>query len=259
MHDGLIVLQLLEGRDQAGRVAGHRDTRHIGQGFTTPTDGELHQLCHDRQEDQQHETDESKDRRPAAVLAVSIVPAAATPPNGAKAPVGDQGDDANERDRQRRYQDVVVLDVTQLVGQDAFELDAVHLGQQPGRHCDRRVLRVAAGGKGIGRGVVDDVQARLGEARRDAQALDEVVQPGVLGGVGRHRVAHGQARWRRTSSRRRTIATPAKISADHPPMPRPSRSQRRRPTPASDDEHEKPAMRRRERPLVGARPGRTSR
>ena len=93
--------------------------------------------------------------------------------------------DADQRDGQRRHEDVVVADVRQLVGEDAFELDAVHLLEQAGGHGDRRVLGVAPGGEGVRRRVVDDVDARLGQAAGDAQALDEVVQALVLLGVGR--------------------------------------------------------------------------
>ena len=63
----------------------------------------------------------------------------------------------------------------QLVGQHALELDAVHLLQQAGGDGDGRVLRVAAGGEGVGAGVVDDVDPRLRQPAGDAQALDEVV------------------------------------------------------------------------------------
>ena len=74
---------------------------------------------------------------------------------------------------------------TELVGEDALELDAVHLLEQAGGDGDRRVLGVAAGGEGVRRRVVDDVDARLGQPAGDAQPLDEVVQAAVLLGVGR--------------------------------------------------------------------------
>ena len=54
------------------------------------------------------------------------------------------------------------------------------------------VLRVAAGGEGVRRRVVDDVEARLGEAAGDAEALDEVVEPAVLLDGRRASPAHPQ-------------------------------------------------------------------
>ena len=56
---------------------------------------------------------------------------------------------------------------------------------RPGRDGHRRVLRVAARRERVRRRVVDDVQARLRQPARDAQALDEVVEPGVLLRIGR--------------------------------------------------------------------------
>src|SRR3546814_7475589 len=80
----------------------------------------------------------------------------------------------------RRHEDVVVLDVAQLVSDHALELDAVQLLEQARGDGDGRVLRVAPGGEGVRRGIVDDVDAGLGEPACDAEPLDEVVQPRVL-------------------------------------------------------------------------------
>src|SRR3546814_5462193 len=77
----------------------------------------------------------------------------------------------------RRHEDVVVLDVAQLVSDHALELDAVQLLEQARGDGDGRVLRVAPGGEGVRRGIVDDVDAGLGEPACDAEPLDEVVQP----------------------------------------------------------------------------------
>ena len=86
----------------------------------------------------------------------------------------------DHRHRQGRHEDVVVLDVAQLVGQHALELDPVHLLQQPGGDGDGGVLGVAPGGEGVRGGVVDDVDAGLRQPAGDAEPLDQVVQPGVL-------------------------------------------------------------------------------
>ena len=46
--------------------------------------------------------------------------------------------------------------------------------------------------KAFGRRVVDDVEPRLRQAAGDAQALDQVVEPGVLAGSAGLGAAHGQ-------------------------------------------------------------------
>ena len=53
-------------------------------------------------------------------------------------------------------------------------------------------LGLRPGGEGVGRGVVDDVDARLGQTAGDAQALDEVVQAAVLLGIGGAGPADGE-------------------------------------------------------------------
>src|SRR5205085_4801007 len=114
-----------------------------------------------------------------AAVPVVVAVAGPAPPHEAQGEVGEQGHDADHRDGQRRYEDVVVLDVTQLVGQHALQLDPVHLLQQPGRHRHRRVAGIAPGGEGVGCDIVDDVHPGLGQPGGDAESLDEVVQAGV--------------------------------------------------------------------------------
>src|SRR3546814_12257353 len=89
----------------------------------------------------------------------------------------------------RRHEDVVVLDVAQLVSDHALELDAVQLLEQARGDGDGRVLRVAPGGEGVRRGIVDDVDAGLGEPACDADPLEEVVEARGIGRAsGRERV-----------------------------------------------------------------------
>ena len=98
----------------------------------------------------------------------------AAPEGAAREHVGEQGDRPDEHADQQAEADVVVLDVRQLVAEDALELLAVELLEQARRHRDAGVLRVTAGREGIGRGVVDDVDARLGDVGREAQLAHDV-------------------------------------------------------------------------------------
>ena len=146
------------------------------------------------------------------------------------APVGHQRDRADHRDRQRRHEDVVVADVAQLVGHDAFELDPVHLLEQSGGDGDRRVVRVAAGRERIRGRVVDDVDARLREPAGDAQTLDQVVEALVLllgrrpGPADRQRDLVGLPVRRERDAPLKTSATSVKAR----PLPTTARSPRRR-------------------------------
>ena len=59
---------------------------------------------------------------------------------------------------------------------DALELLAVELLEQPGRDRDRRMLRVAAGGERVGRRVLDQVDARHRHVGRDGHLAHDVHQ-----------------------------------------------------------------------------------
>ena len=74
----------------------------------------------------------------------------------------------------QREPDVEVADVRQLVADDALELLAVELLEQPGRDRDRGVLRVAPGGERVGRRVVDEVDLRHRHVGGDRQLADDV-------------------------------------------------------------------------------------
>ena len=66
--------------------------------------------------------------------------------------------------------------MAELVGQHAFEFDAVHLLEQAGGHRDRRVLGAPARGEGVRDVAVDDRDPRLRQVGHRAQPLDHRVQ-----------------------------------------------------------------------------------
>ena len=120
-HRG-VVAQLLQGRDQPGRVAGHLDAGHVGQRLPAAADGPLHHLARSAAT-----ATAARSRRPtgspagpvAAVLAVvevAVRVAAHAPPQQADADVGEQRHDAHHGDGQGRHEDVVVLDVATARG-----------------------------------------------------------------------------------------------------------------------------------------------
>jgi hypothetical protein len=124
---------------------------------------------------------------------------------------------AHHGHRQGRHQDVVVLDVAQLVGEHAFELDAVHLVEQPGGDRDGGVLAGCARWRRRWAPRRRSCRSGLRQARCDAQALDQVVQPRVGARVGGlDGAAHASGRSRRTSSR------PAKAEPMPPPTAMPT-------------------------------------
>ena len=80
----------------------------------------------------------------------------------------------DEHADEQREADVEVADVAHLVADDALQLLAVELLEQPGRHRHAGVLRISAGGEGVRRRVVDDPDARPGQAAGEPHLLDDV-------------------------------------------------------------------------------------
>ena len=62
----------------------------------------------------------------------------------------------------------------QLVTDDPLQLLAIELLEQPRRHRDAGVARVTPRGKGVGRRVVDYVDARQGHVGRKRQLADDI-------------------------------------------------------------------------------------
>ena len=86
----------------------------------------------------------------------------------------------------------MVAYVAQLVAQHPGELIAIEDAQNARRHRDDRVIGVAPSGERIGRRVVDDRHARLGQTRVGRQLLNELMQLGRLFGSHFVRTSHAQ-------------------------------------------------------------------
>jgi hypothetical protein len=161
------------------RVACELDPGGIGQVLAAAGDRELHGRGGQRREDRQRQRDE--DDRPAAA-GVTSSPSPHAEEGRAQEEVGDERDHADQDAHQRREADVVVAHVRELVGDDALELLAVEALHQAAGHGDRRVPRVTAGGEGVERLVLDDVDSgRLAEPGGDRHLLDDVPESRLVG------------------------------------------------------------------------------
>ena len=131
--DRVVVAELLERGDEPGRVAGELHAGHVGEGLAPAAHRRLHGPTDERRQDQQGEADEGEDdREPAAAAAVVAVVAVAAhaEPHEPDPDVGGDRDDPHHGDGEGGHEDVVVLDVAELVGEHALELDAVQLLEQ---------------------------------------------------------------------------------------------------------------------------------
>jgi hypothetical protein len=132
---------------RAGRVC---------QVLALPRDRKLEQHCSDRSDDDRQQRPDEPDR--AGVLVVSAEQ------KRELQDVRDRGDRARHHGRDRRHEDVAVLDVRELVGEHTPHLLRRQVLQQALGDGDSGVLRVAPGRKCVGLLGRDRVEARHGYA-----------------------------------------------------------------------------------------------
>ena len=107
-------------------------------------------------------------------------PPPAAPEKRPQADVGQEHDRPHEDRHEGHEADVEVPDMREFVGEDALEFVPPEPLAQAARDGDGGVLGVAAGGEGVHRGRVDDVQFRHGKAGGDGKFLDDVVELRVV-------------------------------------------------------------------------------
>ena len=134
--------------------------------------------------DQCNRNDDGDDRAVAAAFAVA---AAAAPAAETAVETGleeqpehqfaEERDHAGDDHRDHQHAHVAVADMRELVAEHGFHFLIVERVHQPARHRDRILLVVEAGGEGVERVVVGDAQRRHGDAARDAEIFQEIIEP----------------------------------------------------------------------------------
>ena len=143
------ALQLAQRRRQRQRVTGEFGAGLVGLVLPRARD---RQLDHGRR-------DRTRAARPAAAPAGSALPSPRPPNIEANiAMLARPEIDRGHRTRDRRDQDVAVVDVRELVAEHGPQLPLVEDLQDAAGAADRRVARVAAGGEGVRRGRRADVE-----------------------------------------------------------------------------------------------------
>ena len=108
----------------------------------------------------------------------------------AKHQFGEERHDAGDDDGDHHHAHVAVADMGQLVAEHGFDLGIVEPVEQSGRDRDRILLVAHAGGEGIERVALHHLELGHGDAARDAQIFQDIVEPRFLGA--RHFPAAGQ-------------------------------------------------------------------
>ena len=160
-------LELLQRLGERLARSEHPRRGRVREVLALPRDGELEQRRRDRGDD---------DHQQAADRAERVVVVVAAEEAHEEEDVRDRRDRAGDHRRDRRDEDVAVLDVRELVGEHAANLVAREVLQQPLRDRDRRVLRVPPGRERVRLLGRDHVDARLRDAVELRELGDHVVQ-----------------------------------------------------------------------------------
>src|SRR5262249_49560645 len=117
---------------------------------------------------------------PLATAAAPTAPANPALEQQAEDELGEKRDHPGDDHRDHQHAHVAIADVGQLVAEDRFGLGVVERIDQPRGDRDRILLVVHAGGEGVEAVILDHLELRRGDAARDAEVLEEIVEPRLL-------------------------------------------------------------------------------
>ena len=149
------------------RVAAKLGAAAVGGIFARAADRHLDQHGGERRGDRGKEHADEAER---------IVAVAAPHSSEEEGEVGEHGDGAGDRRRDRHRQRVAVPDMRQLVADDPGELLAGKLAEDAGRRRDGGVLRVASGREGVRLRIVDHVDLGHRQSGAAGELAHDVVK-----------------------------------------------------------------------------------
>lgn len=159
-------LQFAQGRGQGQRIARELGARGVRLVLAGAADGELDHPGRDRPEDH--------DQQHAQEAGALVVVGAAY--GNQPGEVDEEHHDGGQGARDGGDEDVAVVDMAQLMADDAAQLAFVEQLEDAVGAADRGVAGVAAGGEGVGRLGRGEVQARHGPAGRRGELADHAVE-----------------------------------------------------------------------------------
>ena len=142
----------------------------VGLVLARAGDGKLDQRRRDRCDDDHQQSAEA-----ASAALPPVASAVAAEQGSPVAHARDQRNRAGQRRGDRAGEDVAILDVAEFVRQYAFQLLIGQQAENPMGHGDRRVLRIPAGRKRVGRLGGNHVDLRHRDAILRGQPLDDVI------------------------------------------------------------------------------------
>ena len=171
-----------EGGGERARIAADLRPGLVGAIFAGAADRHLHDHRGKGGDDHRQQG------RDHVAMAIFIVTAATEE----EAEIGQHRNGAGNSRHHRHDQGVAILHMAQFMRHHACHLVAGQHVQQAGGRRHGSIFRIAASGKGVGRILVDHIDARHRQAGALAQRLDQAVKFGRALGIHLARIVHGQ-------------------------------------------------------------------
>ena len=92
----------------------------------------------------------------------------------------EEAEHAGDHHGDHHHAHVAIADMGELVAEHGLKFLVVERFDEPARHGDGILFLVHAGGEGVERLVIGDAQRRRGDAARDAEVFQEIVEPRFL-------------------------------------------------------------------------------
>ena len=169
--DPAAALQLRQGTDQPRWFSGKLGARGIRQGFPRARDGQLNNRTD--QEPDGVESSPENDQRDGSAL--TLFPIGVDASGELPCQSGKQESRADDRTDDQQEQDVAILDMAELVGDNAIELIVTHHVEQASGDRQRGMPRIAPSGEGIRRRIFYDEDVGLWKAGAARQPLHRAV------------------------------------------------------------------------------------
>jgi hypothetical protein len=175
------ALDLAQRRNHRVGILGELDRACVGQVFAFARQREADDDRQHPGDGNEHEGDEYHQPRAApAIAAVAAAPTEAPLEHQAKDELGEEGDDPGDDDGDHQQAHVAVADVGQFVAEHRLDFGVVKRIEKPGGDRDRVLLLVHPRGEGVEVVILDHLELGRGNAARDAEVLEQIVEPRLL-------------------------------------------------------------------------------
>ncbi len=174
-----MAFDLAQRRDHGVGIFGEFDRAGVGQRFARARQSKPDQERQHIGDDEERDRDQDRDHGAAAAALVAVARAerkAVVEPQP-EHQLGDEGNGAGDDHGDDHHAHVAVADMGELVAQHRFHLGVVEKRDEARGHGDRILPRIHAGGEGVEGVDLHHLELGHGDAARDAEIFQKIIEP----------------------------------------------------------------------------------